>query len=70
MLDGIFDEKFDCLLDGMFDGMFNGDVRQSTTSKAKSIGAAYEYILSLLHYVSENYGESTIFSGNHSLQVL
>ena len=53
----------------MFDGMFNGDVRQSTTSKAKSIGAAYEYILSLLHYLSENYGESTIFSGNHSLQV-
>jgi len=36
---------------------------------SKSIGAAYEYVLSLLKVLCEQYGESKVFTGNYSYQV-
>ena len=42
---------------------------ESTTRRSKSIGAAYEYILSLLDALCEQYGEKAVFHGNPFLQV-
>ena len=42
---------------------------ESTTNMAKSIGAAYEYVLSLLQALSREYGEQAVFAGNFSRQV-
>ena len=42
---------------------------ESTTQRDKSIGSAYEYVLSLLQVLCEQYGEAAVFTGNFSLQV-
>lgn len=42
---------------------------EATTSRDKSIGSAYMYILSLLEALVQEYGESNIYTGNFSLQV-
>ena len=42
---------------------------EGITHEAKSIGAAYSYILSLLEALVEEYGEQAIFTGNFSYQV-
>lgn len=42
---------------------------ESTTRFDKSIGAAYEYVLSLISALCEEYGEARIFTGDPGLQV-
>jgi len=42
---------------------------ESTTALAKSIGEAYEYVLSLLKALCEEYGEANVFTGNYSHQL-
>jgi len=42
---------------------------ESTTHTAKSIGAAYEYVLSVLEELCREYGEAAVFSGDPAYQV-
>ena len=44
-------------------------VIEGITHEAKSIGAAYSYILSVLEALVAEYGEQAIFTGNFSYQV-
>lgn len=47
----------------------NFQLIESTTKMSKSIGAAYEYVLSLLKALSEDYSEERVFTGNYSRQL-
>ena len=42
---------------------------ESTTALSKSIAACYEYVLSIVQKLSEEYGEPAVFTGNYSYQV-
>ena len=42
---------------------------ESTTSLGKSIGAAYEYVLSILQALCDQHGEAHVFTGNYSYQI-
>ena len=42
---------------------------EGITHEAKSIGAAYSYILSLVSALVEEYGEAAVFTGNFSYQI-
>ena len=42
---------------------------ESITSLGKSIGAAYEYVLSILQALCDQYGEDQVFTGNYSYQI-
>uniref|UniRef100_A0A7S2JBB7 Iminophenyl-pyruvate dimer synthase domain-containing protein n=1 Tax=Haptolina brevifila TaxID=156173 RepID=A0A7S2JBB7_9EUKA len=49
--------------------LHNFMVIESTTRLAKSIGASYEYILTLIKALCDTYGEAEVFSGDSALQV-
>ena len=43
---------------------------ESTTELAKSIGGAYEYVLSILQELCDRYGEPAVFIGNASYRAI